>query len=87
MTSRPIQFIFVLKRGNLISQLQNPLLSKGIHRVCPRRFGKRGLAGCALPCPNNDSVSQTRVSVTSNTVQHVSVGFSIALPDASDRVQ
>lgn len=34
MASRPIQFIFALERGNLISQLQNPLLSKGVHRVC-----------------------------------------------------
>ena len=32
------------------------------------------------PAPKNDSVSQTRVSVTSNTLQHLSVGFSIALP-------
>ena len=31
------------------------------------------------PAPKNDSVCQTRMSVTSNTLQHLSVGFSIAL--------
>jgi hypothetical protein len=42
---------------------------------------------CCAPAPKNDSVSQARVSVTSNTLQHVSVSFSIALPDASDKGQ